>query len=341
MELTDSQIKDLVTGTLQDLGRGRFSQIAQALQNYEVMGSLLKKDRVVFGSGRGIKRTIMNKVGGTFRHTGLHSKDSVNISDLLTSIEIEWKHATAFWAWERREMLENKGKALVVNVIKPRRVGAMIDIAAGLEAAFFDDPDAENDLLPYGLKYWIVKNATTGFNGGNPTGFSDCGGIDASTETRWRNYTAQYATVSKADLLAKMRTAHRKTEWKSPVDIQDFRGPLGKRRRIYMNEETLQEFENIGESQNENLGRDVASMDGTMVFRKHPLVWVPHLDDDSTNPVYMVDRGTFYPVILKGDYMRESEPDKAPLQHNTFVVFVDISYNYLCVDRRCNAVFYK
>jgi len=140
MELTDSQIKDLMLGTLNELGRGRFTQIAQELQEYEVMSNLLKKEKVIFDSGKGIQRTIMTKVGGTFRHVGLHSQDEVNIADLLDKISITWKHGTAYWAWERREMLENRGKALIVNIIKPRRAAAMIDIAQGMEEAFFDAP---------------------------------------------------------------------------------------------------------------------------------------------------------------------------------------------------------
>lgn len=339
MELTDSQIKDLMLGTLNELGRGRFTQIAQELQEYEVMSNLLKKEKVIFDSGKGIQRTIMTKVGGTFRHVGLHSQDEVNISDLLDKINITWKHGTAYWAWERREMLENRGKALIVNIIKPRRAAAMIDIAQGMEEAFFAAPDPSDKLVPYGIKYWIVKNSTLGFNGGNPTGFGNCAGIDSDEVPAWKNYTGEYTDISKLDLVKKLRKAHRKTNWKSPVTIQDFRGPMGQKRRLYVNEETLSDIEDLGEAQNENLGRDIASMDDQIVFKKHPIVWVPYLDDDSTNPVYMIDRSTFYPVILKGDYMRETEPEKAPKQHNTFVIYVDITYNYLCIDRRRNAVF--
>jgi len=67
-------------------------------------------------------------------------------------------------------------------------------------------------------------------------------------------------------------------------------------------------------------------------------VWVPKLDSDSQNPVYGVDHSTFYPVCLTGDYLRESEAKPAPSQHNVFQVFVDLTYNYLCIDRRRNWV---
>lgn len=339
--MTDSQIKDLMTGTLNNLGRGKFSQIAQELQEFEVMSNILKKDKVVFDSGKGIQRTLMTKTGDTFRHVGLYSEDNVNVVDLLSKIEIPWKHGTAYWAWERREMLENRGKSMIVNIVKPRRAAAIIDIAQGMEEAFFDAPDPDSDVTPYGLKYWIVKNATTGFNGGNPSGFDDTGGVDASSNTKWRNYTGTYSKLSRDDVIREMKKAYRKTKWKSPVTLDQFRGKFGQRRRIYVNEETINAFEDMLEAQNQNLGRDLFSYDGSTVFKKTPIVWVPYLDDDSTNPVYMIDRDSFFPVILKGDYMRETEPEKAPLQHNTFVIFVDLTYNYLCINRRQNTVLYQ
>ena len=101
----------------------------------------------------------------------------------------------------------------------------------------------------------------------------------------------------------------------------------------------MSNMEDIGEASNENLGRDLASMDGTMTFRNHPVIWVPELDGQTNAPVYMVDHSTFYPVVLKGDFLRESKSTQAPSQHNVYQYFVDLTYNYLCVDRRRNAVF--
>ena len=99
-------------------------------------------------------------------------------------------------------------------------------------------------------------------------------------------------------------------------------------------------IEDLGEAQNENLGKDIASMDGVMVFKRNPVIYVPKLDDntDQTDPVYMLNMSTFYPVCLKGDYLRETEPEKAPNQHNVFVIHVDLTWNVLCDDRRRNAL---
>lgn len=342
--LTDREILDLTTSTLNDMGPPTFEQIAQSLPDYEVMGKWLKNDRVQIDSGVGIQRILMTDLPDSAEHVGLHHVDDVDIKDLLSEINIPWRHATQNWAYERRETLMNKGKALRTKVIEPRRIGAIINLAEKLEAAAFACPDVDDDLLPYGLPYYIVANATAGFNGGAPSGHTYVAGLNPAVKTTYKNYTGTYGAFTKADLIKKLRTAQRKISWKSPVTIQELRGAKGEQYRLYVDETTLSAFEDIGESQNENLGRDIASIDGvTLTFRRHPIIYVPYLDDNAvvTNPIYLVDHSTFYPVVLAGDYMRESDPAIKGDQHNTIVTFIDLTYNFLCINRRRNAVLYK
>jgi hypothetical protein len=68
---------------------------------------------------------------------------------------------------------------------------------------------------------------------------------------------------------------------------------------------------------------------------------VPYLDRDAQDPIYMVNHGYFYPVGLKGDFLRESKPRQLNDQHNSFVTDVDLSYNFLCTNPRSCAVLYK
>ena len=336
--LRDKEIVDLTTSTLDDLGPPRFSQIAQDFSRYEVMGKWFKRDKVVFDTGVGIQRLVMNVLPDSAKHVGLYEIDNVNVQDLLAKLTIPWRHATTNWAYERREVLMNRGKALVVNVIEPRRAGALIKLASVLENKGWAAPTSSSDELdPFGLPYWITANATTGFNGAAPSGHTAVGGITPSSTNGWQNYTAQYTNITKGDAIKKLRTAHRKINWISPVTIKDLRGSLGQQLRVYVNETVISDIEDLGEEQNDNLGADVASMDGTMVFRKHPIVYVPKLDDSTKKPFYLVDHKTFMPVVLKGDFLRETRPEKAAGQHNVFVVHVDITYNYLCIDRRRNA----
>lgn len=337
-QLTALDFADLVAATLYDLGPPRFQQIAQNLQDYEVFTKWFKKDKVVFDSGIGIQRNLMARLSGAASHVGLMDEDQVNIPDLLEQLQIPWRHATTSWGLIYQESLMNRGRALIVKVIKPRRAAAMIDLVEELEEKAWDSPpSSSNKTLPYGIQYWVVPNATTGFNGGYPSGHSTVGGVDLTDAPNFKNYTDIYTDITKADLIKKLRKAHRKIRFKSPITIQDYRGSKGERYRLYTNESTLSSLEDVGEAQNENLGRDLASMDGTITFRNHPIIWVPQLDSNTNGPVYMIDHSTFYPVVLRGDYLRESQ-NKAPNQHNIVQYFIDLTYNFLCVDRRRNAI---
>jgi hypothetical protein len=339
--LTAADIQDLVATTLRDLGPLRFQQIAQNLQYYEVFSRWFKKDKVVFDSGYGIQRTLMTSFDSTSaKHVGLLDTDQVNIGDYLTTMNVPWRHAQTSWALiYQTDILMNRGKSLILNVIKPKRAAALLGLVEELEdRAWGDAPGTTDTVLPYSIQYWLVENASTGFNGGLPGSHTTLAGVDLTAHPTFKNYTATYTSVTKSDLVKTMRTAHRKIRFKSPVTIEDYRGGVGDRFRIYVNESTMSSLEDLGEAQNENLGRDIASMDGTITFRRNPIIWVPKLDARTDNPVYMVDHSTFYPVCLKGDYLRESEAKEAPNQHNCYQVFLDLSYNYLCVDRRRNAV---
>jgi hypothetical protein len=340
MPLTDANIADMITTTLHDLGRNRFHQIAQDLAEYLVLPQLLKKGNVrIQRSGIGIKETLMTKTGGSARWVGLNEEDSVTYTDVLDGLTVVWVRLTDNMSWERRMLLENRGEARINNVIKPQRVAMMLRIADALEEGFFAAPDASDTKKPWGLKYWLVKNTTTGFNGGLPSGFTTVGGVNITTSPTFKNYTAQYTNVTKADLIKKMRTAHRKTNWRSPFKTSQMMSEFGARRQIFLNEATISNIEDVGEGQNENLGRDVASMDDNIVFKKHPFVYSRYLDEDTTNPLYMTDTETIKPVVLKGDFLRETDAMRSPKQHNTFEVHVDLSINFVMTNRRANAVF--
>lgn len=341
-ELTDQKIADMLTTTLHDLGRGRFWQIAQELAEYYVLPRLLRKGNVkIKRAGIGIKETLMIGDGGESRWVGLAEEDAYNWEDLLTQLTVVWCRLSDNMMWERRMLLENRGAERVNNVIKPQRVAMHLRVAKTLEAGYFGTPDSTDTKKPWGLKYWITKNSTTGFNGGLPSGFSTKGGVNITTYPAFKNYTFQYTGVTKDDVILKLRTAHRKTNWRSPYKASQMRSEFGARRQIFMNEVTIAAFETLGEAQNENLGRDLAPYDDTISFKKHPLIYIPYLDDDSTNPIYMNDIDTMYPIVLKGDYLRESSAHSlVPLKHNVFAVDMDLSINFVCPNPRANCVGY-
>lgn len=362
--VTPQDVADLVASILPDLDRMNWEQIAQDLQDYEMMSHWLKKDKIIFGDGIAIRKNLLTQLSGAASHTGITDTDDVDIPDLMDDITVPWRHAQTKWGYHyQTDILMNRGKSTINNTVKPRRVAAMLDLAKELEAKAWQVPNTTDKLNPYGLPYWIVFNATTGFTGGYPTGpdtvqHATIAGLDLNQSPNFKNYSAQYASVSKVDLIPKMRTALRKTNFRSPVDRDEMSTPRGKDRRYYTDEATCSAFETIGEAQNENLGRDLApytagsgngglqEVDGTLTFKKNPIVYVPQLDDTTvftaaTNPIYQIDHAVFYPYCLRGDYLRETGPVVAPNQHNMYRVFLDLTYNFICVNRRRCAVFAK
>jgi len=343
-QLTANELVDLVAGTLDDLGPLKFENIAQTLQDYEVVPKWFKKDKVMIQDGRGIQRNLLNKLSNAAKHVGLFDTSNANVPEILKQVRVDWIHAETSWAFEyRSDVLMNRGGSAIVDTIEQRRADAMISLVEEIEQKSWTAPGTTDTVDPYGLPYWIVKSNTTpagGFTGGAPTGHTTVGGIDLTASPNFKNWSANYTTLSKADAIKKLRTAHRKINFKSPVSIPQYRGEKGNNYRLYVNESTISDVEDVGEGQNENLGRDIASMDGQMVFKNHPIIWVPQLDSDGNNPIYMVNHRTFWPAILKGDNLRETEPMRAPHQPNLFECFVYITYNFVCINRRANAVIY-
>lgn len=340
MALTATQIKDLATGTLQRLGRLRFNQIASTLQNYEVLPRIMKREKVQFDDGIGIRRTFMVDHSNAARNVGMYEPDAVNVADVLKTTDIPWRHTTTNYAFSRRELAMNRGISKIVDLLKVRRTDALLALAELMEVNFWTKPVDSNDkVTPFGVPYWVVQHATTGFNGGAPTGFAL--GSGNLLHARWQNFTAEYTNITKADLIKLMRKARRQTNWISPVDVPDFRRGNGQRFRIYVGETVLEAMEDLGEAANENLGRDLAPMDGAMAFKRFPIIWSPKLDAASDESVYMIDYNWFSPVFLKGEYLHEEEPEKAANQHTVFEVHVDLTWNLLCTNRRTQAVIKK
>lgn len=336
------QIDDLVTTTLDKLGRGRIIQIAQTQPKYEVYSKWFKKDKVTFSGGTGITQTLATKLPGSARHVGMYSQDSLQVVNLLKTMSVPWIHATANWGYELREMMMNKGMERINNIIVPRRELTVINLIEVLENKAWSAPSVDNTLDPYGIAYWLVVNSTKGFNGGLPSDHTTVGGVNLTNTPQFKNYTGTYSEVSKTDLIELMLQGHYETDWMSPTNVQEFRGFQGKNYRWYTNYTTYRGIVTAAEGTNDNLGPDVAGMDGMVVVKRHPIVPVKYLDNnDTTGLVYGVNHETFHPVVLAGDYLRETPPKEVPGNHNARAVHIDITYNYVCLDRRRNMVFYQ
>lgn len=352
------QINDMLISTLDDLGRPDLQDISSDLSYLEFAGRLLRRERMSIESGKGIKRTLMHKMSelATFidRYT---DEDSVAFENVLAQLSAEWCTVQVPWMMEEREPLMNRGKSLVTNVIKPRRLSAMNGLADKLEDKVWTVRLPGSDKFPNGFPYWIVKNAIQGFNGGYPGTHTDIAGINLTTVPNFKNWTDTWSNVTGPDLIRKMSKAHRRTRWHSPFGQPTQIVKTNQNRfRIYMNDDTADLFENYVDGTNQNLGSNIAFNDvpsggssrrgvfrenGEIVFKRHPIVPLEILDTDTDNPVYMTDFNTVQVVVLAGDYLRESGPHNDFKRHFWKVWWMSLTFQIIIVDRRRHAVLYQ
>jgi len=347
-----TEIQDLVKSVVNDLGPMKFTQLAQSMQNYYVYPTLFKRGKMKFKSGTEITDRVLLNTAGAARNVELYENDVVNVADGLAEVKAPFRHTNTAWLLEDHEVEMNKSPNELLDLIKTRREQALIDLAEVLETNYFGAPTSSTDgKTPWGLFYWLVKptetaaaDASDGFNGGNPTGFTDVGGLSADA---WKNYTSCYHSVpnfsnggtdTKGDFIRRLRKAYRKTAWVSPLGGQEYGKTFTHNMRIFCNYATLGLIEDLLESSNDNLTSDVSPLFGKTTFKGVPFEPLNILDSDSDNPVYGVNADTIQLYGLRGFFMREAQPKDLPNNHLVSVIHIDNSYNWVCTDRRRNFV---
>lgn len=358
---THDAFADLVNITLNELGRNRFSDLASRITDYEVMSRILRRDKVSFETGTGLHRNVMVDQSKVAAHNGLYSLDTVNVPEVMDSLTVPFRHTTTNYAFDKREITMNSGAQKIVDLIKTRRADAMLSLVELMEATFWGGRVvlASDKITPYSINNWLEPSDGVTYDDGSFCAGSTniAGGL---TATRWANWGDRYTSLTvgalKADLILRMRKAHRSIGFKSPVDIPDYRERAGDNYRIYVNLDVITALESEAEIQNDSLGNDLAPMDGVVSFRKNPIVYVPKLDQDESasaflepinttnnpgvaaltlkNPIYFINWSVLQAFFLKGEFLRESPAIQRSDSHNTYQVHTDLSWNTVCTNRR-------
>lgn len=330
-------VLDFVADTLKDLGKPKFTDISSNLQRHTAMKNLLRKNRVVLESGQGIQFNVLVGQSNAARNVALAESDNVNQVDGMVQASTVWRNSQTSYMIIGQLMAMNREPARIVDFVKQQRIMALISLAELMESNFWSAPSATDTKTPLGYAYWIVKNATKGFNGGNLSGYSNVAGLSNATYPNWSNWTFPYTAVSRDDFIRNAREAATKTDFMPPVDgipTPDTGDEYG----FYANYNVIQPLEEAVESQNDNLGPDVASMDGKVMFRRVPVVWVPKLEADTTNPFIGINWGWFKTYVLRGWWMKETSIPYTPGQHTVASHFIDLTYQFVSKNRRCHMV---
>ena len=338
---------DLIRTTQNELGEMKWTDISTDLIEHVALSKLMKANKIEFSSGPQVQWDLMVDYNHSTRAVGLYASDVTDVPDVMAQGMIPWRHVTGSWAIDRREIAMNRTPRRIIELVKTRRIASLIGMAEYMEDRIWRVPAPTDTLNFFGIPYWITKSATpatqannNGFNGTAPAGYSSVGGVSPTTYPRWSNYTDIYTTVSKDDLVRKLRRAMTMTAFKPPAEgIPDF--STGNNYGVYTNYAVLGTLEEMLEAQNDNLGNDVASMDGKVMFRRNPVEYIPKLDDDTTDPVYGVNWGDLKIMGLRGEWLNETVIAVQPGQHTVSATHVDTSLNLISRNRRKHFVLAK
>ena len=343
MGLAFSKIDDAVLATQNKLiKKGAFVDMQTDLTDHVAVREMWKGRQKQFEGGQDWEFEIQMDHNHSARTVGLYETDGSSENDTLKDGKVSVRHVNAHYIYDQRLPAFQRGGTAIVNLIKSKQTGMMVSLYELLEEILWSKPaDSSDDKTPFGLAYWVTKNALEGFYGGNPVGFSEGrAGISTEDYPRFANWTAKYASVTKDDVVRKMRRAHRKTKFRSPVSHAT--PDLGSMKNgIYTNDNVIGTLEELLEAQNMNLGNDLASKDGRTLFKSTPVQYAPYLDNDSTDPIYMLDWKWLAIGVLAGWENNLSAPYMVPGKHLVRRVDLDASLNMVCTDPRRQAVISK
>ena len=343
-------LRDFVEATLKKYKRKAWVDISLPLQMYYFSKRLFKdktKKPEMSGPQCEWKLRIANQ--GNFKVTGLFAVDTTNRINVLTHADQPWAMTTTNYIYDLKEPAFQGGPETIIRYMDVNEQGLMNDFFAGMETLVWTAPNSvsQNPRPLSGIPFWLQKSATTGFNGGDPTGFpAGAGGISVANYPNWSNYTAAYSQVSRDDAVEKIINAMDFCYFEAPVDFAQLAGgqpDWG----LYTTHPFLATCRKILQSQNDDLGDDVAAHSGKVYIRGTPVDWVPALNNsqspayDSSNPVYGVNWRTFEYMYQAGWSQVKHPPFRVANQHTVYMRCMDDTGQLICYDRRQNFVVYQ
>lgn len=358
MSLTLSQLLDTITFTEDNYNKGKITDVSHNIRRFIFLPTLVRNKRRMM-TGINFKWPLIHTGDDSAKAVGYLEEDVIQTRDHGTMCSVDLRHTTANYAYDlKQEMHQQDGKD-ILNLVKLKRYLCYVDIHKKWERWGLGKPTNSSDgKTPLGIQNWVVPNASEGYYGQNAYGFSSGpGGVDSSATqyANYRNWTGTYSTISKTDLITKMRTAAEKTFFMTPVEFPQNAAQAMMKYQVLTNYTVKAGLEAVGESVNDNLGRDLAMFQGKITFHGNPIIAVPAYESGSdaavtvvdgsgntlTNPIYMLNWDTFVLLCLKDFWDRRTGPEKHPTCHTGIVYYIDNSGTLICLDRRGNSVFYQ
>jgi hypothetical protein len=344
----DTQVYDFVRAAWPTVlkQQGEFAVICQTYPNY-LCTQLLSADRAVEEMDLKFTWPVLVKQGAGGRHQKLGAEDSISIEDVTRLANDQMVQFSEPIAWEVREILsaQNNPKKMFT-LLTARRASIQLASIDTLEAALWGAPTSteEAEDTPKGIPFWIQKeNSLTdgSFTGGDPSGFTNgAGNLASATYTGWQNYVDNYVAWTDDDGFDALQKAMLKMNVRAPgghaKDVPDNQGMS--ETKFFCNMTTYLALKKATKEQNDQCGMDLDPISGGPMFNKRKFEYIAYLDNDTQNPLYIIDMSVFKAHYLRGDYWRETGPAPVAGRHNTIGMFVDLSYQWVCTNRRKTGV---
>lgn len=333
MALQMENFGDLLQVTQNELGEPNFTNLMSDLRGFPATKILMQRNKMKVQSGPQIEFRVLVDHNHQAANVAITDADSSGSRDGMIVGKVPWRKTKTSYGIYKEEALTNRQPRRIVDLTLERRAQAQTAWVELMEQNFWNFPVATDTRTPYGLPYWCTKNATEGFHGGTPSGYSLVANIDPATYTRFQNYSGQYVTVEKDDMIRMARLMAKKSEFKPAVDnLPTF--DKGRSLLYATNTSVEMDIEDYLDSRNENLGDDVAKNYSNGKLRRADIMAIPQLDNDTTNPFYQIDFGVFSMTVLAGAWNTETVYSPYPGQRNLAVTFIDYVYQFICRDRR-------
>lgn len=341
MGLNYNEIDDAVLLTQDNLiKKGAFVDMQTDLTDHVAVRTLWKNRQKKFDGGNDWTFDCQIDHNHSATAVGLYESDGDAMIDTMIEGKTGPRHVNAHYAYDKRHPAFQRGGTSIVDFVNTKYVAMMVSFYEYLESVLWGCPDAADTKTPFGISYWVTKgtNGQEGFYGLDPTGYTATGraSITSSSQTRWRNYFADYDEVSSEDLVRKIDRGMMATQFRSVVDHSQPDLGAGKS-GVYANLNTSLLLKSVLEKRNMNLGNDLIG--NVPLLKGNQVEYVPTLDADTSNPVYVLDWRWLAIGVLSGWENNLTAPYMVPGKHLVSRVDLDATLNMVCTNLRKQMVF--
>lgn len=167
-----STFTEMVTTTLRHTGTDISDNVSE---HNALMNRMKKRNKIkTIGGGYEIQMPLEYAENGTYQRYSGYEQLNTQASDVLTSAKFEWQQVALHVTASGREIRMNSGKEAMFDLVKARKKNAMHTAANNMSIDIYSDGSLTNQIG--GLANLIQTD-------GNGT----VGGINASTQTWWKN----------------------------------------------------------------------------------------------------------------------------------------------------------